>query len=239
MAPERDAVAVDSRLNQLIVMTEVQLAGGLEIAEAERVKPELPVEPRSSRVLEIEQDVLVQVVRRSELLRELRAANGKHGFAEQEPAAGDAVLGYVAHGDVDVRSVEVFDDVVGRRNSHVDVRMIAREAREMRNQPQRGEARRRRDDDGVHRRRAAQAPGAVVQFLQRVLRGPIEQLTVLGEQQRPRAPLEQLDAEVLLELLDLPAHGRLRQESPVAAFVNDRFRAAASNASSGSSGGTS
>src|SRR5262245_61762195 len=50
-----------------------------------------------------------------------------------------------------------------------------------------------------------------MQLLQCVLRRAIEQLAVLRQQQRPRAALEQLDSEVLLELLDLPADGGLRQ----------------------------
>jgi hypothetical protein len=39
MPAERDAVAVDRCLNQLVVVAEVELTGGLEIAKAERVKP--------------------------------------------------------------------------------------------------------------------------------------------------------------------------------------------------------
>jgi hypothetical protein len=190
-------------------------------------------------VLEIQQDVLVQVIRRRELLRERGAADRKHRLAEQQPAARDAVLGHVAYGDVDLRFLEVLDHLVGRRDSHVDVRVTAREAREMRYEPQRSKSRRRRDDNGVHLRRAAQASRAVVQLLERVLHGSIEQLTVFRQQQRPRAALEQLEAEVLFELLNLPAHGRLRQMELGRRLVNDRFRAAASNASNGSSGGTS
>ena len=91
------------------------------------------------------------------------------------------------------------------------MRMSAREPREVRYQPQRREPGRRRDDDGVDRCRAAQSTRAVVQLLERILRSSIEQLTVLGQQQSARAALEQLDPEVLLELLNLPANGRLRQ----------------------------
>src|SRR6185503_25482 len=134
-APERDPVAVDGGLDQLIVVAEVQLAERLEVAKAERVKPELPVEPRGARMLEIEQDMLVQVVGRHELVRELGAADRKHRLAEQQAAARDAVLGHVADGDVDVRSLEILDHLVGRRNPDVDVRMSARESREMRYEP--------------------------------------------------------------------------------------------------------
>ena len=57
----------------------------------------------------------------------------------------------------------------------------------------------------------AQTSGAVVQLLERVLRSAIEQLAIFREQQRAGAALEQLDSEVLLELLNLAAHGRLGQ----------------------------
>ena len=137
---------------------------------------------------------------------------GKHRLAEQQAAAGHAALGHVAHREIDARALEVVDHLVGRRDAHVDVRVVAREAREVRDQPQRREPRRRRDDDGVQCPRAAHAARAFVQFLERVLRRSIEQLPAFGQQQRARAPLEQLHLEVLLELLNLPADGRLGQE---------------------------
>ena len=71
MTAERNAVTVERCLNQLIVVAEVQLARGLEIAKAERMEPQLPVEPCGSRVLEIQQDVMMQVVRRPERIRRI------------------------------------------------------------------------------------------------------------------------------------------------------------------------
>ena len=69
------------------------------------------------------------------IARERGAADRKHRLAEQQPAAGHAALGHVPHGEVDAGSLEVVDHLVGRGDAHVDVRMIAREASEVRYQP--------------------------------------------------------------------------------------------------------
>src|SRR5262245_36636579 len=82
----------------------------------------------------------------------------------------------------------------------------------MGDQPKRREARRRRDDHGVQRTAAAHAARAFLQGLERVLRGAVEQLTALGQKQSASTTLEQLYLQVILELLNLPADGRLGQE---------------------------
>ena len=87
MAAQRHAVTVERGLNELVVVREMQLARRFEIPQAERMEPQLPVEPRRARMLEIKQHVMVQVVRRHQrivaIARELGAAHGEHRLTEQ------------------------------------------------------------------------------------------------------------------------------------------------------------
>jgi hypothetical protein len=75
------------------------------------------------------------------------------------------------------------------RAVHVDHNLRGKESRDdarFWDQPQRCEAWRRRDDDGVHGGRPSHAPRAFLQRLECFLRGAIQHLTTLRQQQRAR-----------------------------------------------------
>ena len=85
------------------------------------------------------------------------------------------------------------------------------ETGEPRHQPQRGEGQRRRhahDRRGLH----AHGGGRLAQLVQCLRNFAVVAVAGFGQHQRARAPLEELDAELLLELLDLAADRRLREE---------------------------
>src|SRR5690242_2397692 len=90
--------------------------------------------------------------------------------------------------------------------------MRSREALQARDQPQRGKAGRGGDRELARAVGGAQLVGRRLQPLQHVGRNALERLAAFGQSERARAPLEQPDAEMVLERLDLPAHRRLGDE---------------------------
>src|SRR5712691_282234 len=90
--------------------------------------------------------------------------------------------------------------------------MRARKAREPRYQPERGE----RIGGGDRQRPAAaglraQALGRCAHGSEHLRRGGVELLARRGERERAVPALEERRAELILELLDLPAYRRLRE----------------------------
>jgi hypothetical protein len=86
------------------------------------------------------------------------------------------------------------------------------EAAEPRNEPERGKAGGGGDRELAHAGIGLEPVGRALQAVERVGRDPVERLAALGQRQRARPALEQFQAEMVLEPLDLPAHRRLRDE---------------------------
>jgi hypothetical protein len=89
--------------------------------------------------------------------------------------------------------------------------MVAREPRQARNEPQRGER-----VGGGHRQRLlarvrAQPVGRAAHGGERLRRGGVELVPRLGQRERAVPPLEEPHAELVLELLDLARDRRLRE----------------------------
>jgi hypothetical protein len=81
-----------------------------------------------------------------------------------------------------------------------------------RDQPQRGEARGGGERKLARTARCAQLVGRRLQALQHVGGDAVEREAALRQRQRALPPLEQRDAEMILQRLDLPADGRLCDE---------------------------
>src|SRR5712692_10107523 len=146
------------------------------------------------------------------ITQQLRAAYREHALAEEPHGfrAGKRRRA-VAQSHVEAVALEILDARLCG-DAHVDPGMRAREAREPRYQPQRGERMRRRD-----RQRLA-AAGLRAQALSRgahgsehLRRGGVELLARHGERERAVPALEERRAELILELFDLAAHRRLRE----------------------------
>ena len=212
---ERDALPVHRRLHQLVVLVELQRAGGLQLLQAVGVQPQVPFHPRILRVVGMQQHVRGEVGRLAQRPRRVgsqrRAAHRHHGFLEQCGLAFKFFVRPVADGEIHAVALEV-DRLVGRGNAHVHARVRLQVAIQARDQPQRSEARRGRHRHGARRGGALQFLGGVLQRIQRVLHHLVKALAAVGEQQRARPPLEQLHPEVLLQGLDLAADCRLRKE---------------------------
>src|SRR5260370_4665298 len=77
LAAERHALPADRRLDQLLVLTEVQHTGRLEVADAERGEPGAPVHVHDPRIVEMQQGVMGEILRpleRPRLAAQQRAA---------------------------------------------------------------------------------------------------------------------------------------------------------------------
>ena len=150
LAPKRDTLARDCRLNELIVVAEMQLAGGLEVAQSQSVEPQLPVEPGGTWIVETKQHVITKVGGRRKRLgavrSELRAAYRKYRLPEQPPAAGRVSGCYIPYGKIHTRALQV-DDFIRGGDAHIHPRMRGREACEPGNEPERGKSRGRGHDN--------------------------------------------------------------------------------------------
>ena len=116
----------------------------------------------------------------------------------------------VAQREVEAVALEVLDFGV-RSDAHVDAGVLAREAREARDQPERGEGMRGGHGERLLARLRAQPVGCSAHRREGLRRRGVELVPRLGQRKRAMPPLEQRHAELVLELLDLAAHRRLRE----------------------------
>ena len=91
-------------------------------------------------------------------------------------------------------------------------RMVGGETVQPRNQPQRGKTGRGGDGHLAQLGAGAHAGRGVAQALQAIDHGALQHLAGLGQRQRAVPALEQRHAQAGLDLLDLPAHRRLREK---------------------------
>ena len=108
------------------------------------------------------------------------------------------------------REVEL---LLGRDQGEADVGIEVEELAEPRGQPMHAESRRRVDPQFPVRLLAAVGELGARRFElhQHVVRGAIEQLALLGQDEPARVAMEQRHRELLLQRADLPRHGRLRE----------------------------
>jgi len=214
-AAQRDALPGDRRRNQLVVRREVEDAGGAQVGEFHRLQPEAPVLELVAAVgLHPQQRVGGEIGRSHERRirrpQQARAAHRGDRLAEQ----ANAVLGPgrshrpVADADVDAVAIEV-DELVARRDANVDARMVGDEARQARDQPEAGESRRRRDDDGLRPLAVADRARRGVESTQCLEGGRIERRAVLGQGERAVQAAKERNAETVLEGEHLAADRRL------------------------------
>ena len=121
----------------------------------------------------------------------------------------------MADGEVEAVAVEILDARVGH-DAHVDPRVAASETGKTRNEPQGRERVRGGDREAFFPRLGAQSVRGGAHGGEDLRRGRVEGPARVGERERAMAPLEELHAELVLQLLDLPAHRRLGQEELLA-----------------------
>ncbi len=166
----------------------------------------------------VQQHVVLEVGRRAQrmlALHQRRAADREHLDRQAQlgvQARVDAAA--VAHRHVEVLAREV-DHVLGGRYLEVDVGVGLHEAAHARDQPLDREGRRQVDLERGRALRLAQLLRRVHHLLEGFLDARQVGLAGGGERKRLGVAHEQRDAEVLLERLDLVAHGRGRDEELV------------------------
>ena len=174
------------------------------------------LQPRRHRAAEHDEAVLVEFVdraRRAEALEVFRRRAGMEVQREQlaldqvgldRLAQPDRDVG-LAHGEVEL--------LLGGEQRDADVGIEVDELAEPRRQPVHADAGR-----GGHLElavrplaRVGQLGARRLELHEHFMRGAVQQLALLGEDQAARMAVEQRDAELLLERRHLPRHRRLRQ----------------------------
>jgi len=211
---EGDALPGHGCRDQLVVRREVEHARRAQLGQPHRLQPQVPVVQRMASVrLHPQQGVAGQVggadERRVAGAAQARAADRKDRLAEQacaEPGRRRDRL--VADGDVDRAPLQV-GQRISCRDAHVDAGMQGDEGRQARDEPEAGEAGRRRHHDGLHVLRAHELARGPVEPAQRLGDGAVERPAVFRQFESPVQAPEERHAEPVFERLDLPAHGRL------------------------------
>src|ERR1022692_778928 len=208
-AAERDALPVDRRAHQQVVLVEADQARGSWLRYADRREPLRPIEPWISAaiVVEIEEHVPSQILGLLQRTRwigcQRRAANRLQTFAEQaQSVARRHRLRAIAHREVDTLPVEIEDAVVGG-DEYVDLRMPLAETRKARQQPQWGKRDRGRDRQRLHGLLAANHGHREAKLVENRPRRDLQNLPCLGQSKRAMPALEKGDAELFLKRLHL------------------------------------
>jgi hypothetical protein len=142
--------------------------------------------------------------------RDGRADDRRDHFAEQaHRPLGRVFRPAVAQRDIELRVVQ-FDQRVARADADVDVRMLALERLQPRDQPQRRERRERRQADMAAAARQADLPHRRVEPVQQRRDAAQQRGAGTGELHVPGAAQEQRRADFVFQAADLPADGRLR-----------------------------
>jgi hypothetical protein len=146
------------------------------------------------------------------VMQQRAAAHWNHLLAEQSDRPLRHRFGLaIADGEIDEASFKI-EHVGRRRDPHVDIGVKRGEATEPWNEPERSESRRCGNGQLACAAFGSESVNRDLQPIERVGRNPVERLPVLGQCQRPWPPLKQLQAEIVLKRLNLPAHGGLSNE---------------------------
>ena len=221
-AAEGDALSVDCRTHQEVVLIEAHEARGPWLGYADRREPLRPIEPGipATIVVELEQHVPREILRLVQRTRrigcERRTAHGLQALAEKAlRVARRHRLRAIANREVDALPIEVEDPVVGR-DEHIDVRVPLPEPRQARQKPQRGKWNSGRDRERLHRLLASYARDREGKLVENGPRRDLKDLARLGQSKRAVPALEKRRSELLLERLHLARQRRLRQEQLLA-----------------------
>jgi len=217
LVAEQDAGSFDSGVVSVICAVEAQAAIDVDAGDAgcfEPVGPGRKLGAAHERFVVNQGEVaqILGVLEATGLGQQARAAQRQHieiGQPLDHQARRILVHLHVANGDIDAVAREI-----GQRDRRgdacVDFRVSPEEAIEPRRQPFRREARRRADDQ----HRIVVGPLDVVDSLpdlkERRIEAGIQQLAGLGQSNRSRAAVEQLQAEELLQPFDLVTEGSRR-----------------------------
>lgn len=131
-------------------------------------------------------------------------------LVEQAQRAGRrAVARTIADAEVDAFGAQI-EYLVVRGDAQVDRGQARLQPPEPRQQPQRGDADAGGDRDGLAFARGGERRDGVLQAVQRRIRDAEQSLAFRRERDLPVAALQQRDAEMRLERVDLAADRRLR-----------------------------
>src|SRR3974390_2808902 len=218
LGADRDALGVDCRLNHLLVVGELQRSGEFQLSDAQCSEPRSPVHERfeRTRIIEMQQYMARQIRRPVErprtVAKQRRTAYRENFFPEEPDGSFRHRFGRpVADGEVDQAALQI-ERLGGGRDAHVNAGMEAGEARQARNEPKRSKSGSRGDGKLARPIAGRDLVDGGLQALEHVGRDLLESRSLLGEDERPRAPLEQPHSQMLLPRLDLPAYGGLRNE---------------------------
>ena len=217
-ACQRQALAGQGGLHDLVGVVEIQPALGLQPGQVARFKPAAPAEPlqvlAAVRVARLDQGELGYIGRGAQGLATFEQPGARHHrqlLAKQaQPALGARAWQGVAQGQVHIRGFQVHRHVAGI-NADVNARVVALELFHARNQPHGCKAGPGGDGHAAAPRRLAHLAHGGVHALKCRGHGPLQLRTGAGQLHGPRMAQEQCHTHFFFQRLDLAAHGRLRE----------------------------
>ena len=215
-ARQRQPLAAQGGLGNLVRVVEIQPALGLQLVHAVDVQPAPPAQPfqvgGAVCVAGLDQGELGHVGRCAQLgLAFEQPGAGHHGqlLAKQAHAALRGGAGHaVAQGQVHVRGVQVQLRVAGI-NANVDAGVIALEFLQPGDEPHRCKAGPGGDGHAAPPGRLAHQPHGGVHTFNGRPHGAVQLCACAGQLHRTRVAQEQRHAHLVFQRLDLPADRRL------------------------------
>ena len=248
---QRHTMTGERGLHLLVGEVQVQPALGLEARMILQGQPAPPTQELGTGlgVVLFGQCVLHEIGRRAERRRlaaadllHQRAAHDRRQHLAEQPhrALWRLRRAAIAERQIELGVVEV-GDRVGGRDADVDVRVLALERLDARQQPQRAERCEGRHTDALAAARLADLAHARVDLAEAALDRTLQHAAALRQLHVPRAAHEQRGAELALQPLDLSTDGRLGDEQFLGRVAEvqaprDRFESAQAAEREGATG---